>query len=180
MLEETDRRCSVERRESQAVDENIGTIRLWEEAALQKRSRAEQVSDTITRIAGGGSTLILHLIWFGAWLLINTGSIPGIAPFDKFPFPLLTTLVSLEAIFLSLFVLASQNRMTRHSDQRSQLDLQINLLAEKEMTAVLVLLQDIAKHMDLKVSLTPDYVRDLAKKTDILKLTKRLEELPKE
>ena len=64
-------------------------------------------------------------------------------------------------------MLASQNRMTRHSDQRSQLDLQVDLLAEKEMTAVLVLLQDIAKHMDVKVSLTPAYVRDLARKTDI-------------
>jgi len=77
-------------------------------------------------------------------------------------------------------VLASQNRMTRHSDQRSQLDLQVNLLAEKEMTAVLVLLQDIAKHMNVKVSLTPDHVGDLAKQTDIHKLTQRLEELPKD
>ena len=170
----------MERRESQAMDENIGTIKIWEEAALKKRSPAEQISETITRIAGGGGMLVAHVVWFGAWLAINTGSIPGIAAFDKFPFPLLTTLVSLEAIFLSLFVLASQNRMTRHSDQRSQLDLQVNLLAEKEMTAVLVLLQDIAKHMHVKVSLTPDYVRDLAKKTDIHKLTQRLEELPKD
>jgi len=170
----------VERRESQAMDENIGTIKIWEEAALKKRSPAEQISETITRIAGGGGMLVAHVVWFGAWLAINTGSIPGIEVFDKFPFPLLTTLVSLEAIFLSLFVLASQNRMTRHSDQRSQLDLQVNLLAEKEMTAVLVLLQDIAKHMHVKVSLTPDYVRDLAKTTDIHKLTQRLEELPKD
>ena len=170
----------MERRESQAMDENIGTIKIWEEAALKKRSPAEQISETITRIAGGGGMLVAHVVWFGAWLAINTGSIPGIGVFDKFPFPLLTTLVSLEAIFLSLFVLASQNRMTRHSDQRSQLDLQVNLLAEKEMTAVLVLLQDIAKHMHVKVSLTPDYVRDLAKTTDIHKLTQRLEELPKD
>ena len=170
----------MERRESQAVDDNIGTIKIWEQAALEKRSTAEQISETITRIAGGGGMLVAHVLWFGAWLAINTGSIPGIPSFDTFPFPLLTTLVSLEAIFLSLFVLASQNRMTRHSDQRSQLDLQVNLLAEKEMTAVLVLLQDIAKHMDVNVSLTPDYLRDLAKQTDILKLTRRLEELPKE
>jgi uncharacterized membrane protein len=170
----------VERRESEAVDENIHTIKIWEQAALEKRSRAEHVSETITRVAGGGRMLVAHVVWFGAWLTVNTGSIPGLTPFDEFPFPLLTTLVSLEAIFLSLFVLGSQNRLTRHSDQRSHLDLQVNLLAEKEMTAVLVLLQDIAKHLDAKVSLTPDYVLDLAKKTDILKLTKRLEELPNE
>lgn len=170
----------MDSRESQAMDENISTIKIWEEAALKKRSPAEQVSETITRAAGGGLMLVAHVVWFGAWLAVNTGSVPGIAPFDSFPFPLLTTLVSLEAIFLSLFVLASQNRMTRHSDQRSQLDLQVNLLSEKEMTAVLVLLQDIAKHMDVNVSLRPDYIRDLAKKTDILKLTRRIEELPKE
>ena len=170
----------MERRESLAMDENISTIKIWEKAALEKRSAAEQASEAITRFAGGGGVLVAHVLWFSAWLAINTGSIPVIAPFDPFPCPLLTTLVSLEAIFLSLFVLSSQNRMTRHSDQRSQLDLQVNLLAEKEMTAVLVLLQDIAKHMDVKVSLTPDYIRDLAKQTDILKLTQRLEELPKE
>lgn len=170
----------MERRESQAVDENISTIKVWEKAALEKRSRAELVSEGITRLAGSGRMLVAHVAWFAGWLAVNTGSIPGIAPFDSFPFPLLTTVVSLEAIFLSLFVLSSQNRLTRHSDQRSQLDLQVNLLAEKEMTAVIVLLQDIAKHMDVKVSLTPDYIRDLAKTTDIHKLTQRLEELPKE
>ena len=170
----------MERRDSQAVDENIGTIKLWEQAALEKRSPAEQVSEAITRIAGGGLMLVAHVAWFGVWLAVNAGWIPGVAPFDPFPFPLLTTIVSLEAIFLALFVLSSQNRMTRHSDQRSQLDLQVNLLSEKEMTAVLVLLQDIAKHMNVKVSLTPDYVKDLAKTTDIHKLTQRLEELPKD
>ena len=68
----------------------------------------------------------------------------GIRPFDPFPFPFLTMTVSLEAIFLALFVLASQNRLTRQADKRSHLDLQIDLLAEREMTAVLQLLQDIA------------------------------------
>jgi uncharacterized membrane protein len=170
----------VDHRESRAVDENIDTIKIWEHAALKERSPAEQVSEVITRIAGGGGMLVAHVLWFGAWLAVNTGMVQGLEPFDAFPFPLLATLVSLEAIFLSLFVLSSQNRLTRHSEQRSHLDLQVNLLSEKEMTAVLVLLQDIARHMDVKVSLNPDYIRDLAKMTDIHKLTKRLEELPKE
>jgi uncharacterized membrane protein len=113
--------------------------------------------------------------WFALWILVNTVKVPGVAAFDKFPFPLLTMVVSLEAIFLSLFVLASQNRMTRHSDQRSQLDLQIDMLAEREMTAVLVLLKDLARHLDVKVSLTPE-PPDLERITDIHKLTAKLED----
>jgi uncharacterized membrane protein len=168
------------RQESPAVDENVDAIKVWERAELDQRSGAERVSEAITRVGGSGTVLVLHVIWFSLWLLINTGAVPFVEPFDSFPFPLLTTLVSLEAIFLSLFVLASQNRMTRHSDQRSQLDLQVNLLAEREMTAVLVLLQDIARQVDAKVSLSPEYVRDLARKTDIHNLTRKLEQLPKE
>jgi uncharacterized membrane protein len=72
---------------------------------------------------------------------------PGVRPFDRFPFPFLTMTVSLEAIFLGLFVLASQNRLARQSDKRSHLELQIDLLAEREMTTVLQLLQDIVRHL---------------------------------
>jgi uncharacterized membrane protein len=162
------------------MDANIDAIKVWERAELDRRSTAEHFSEAITRVFGSGAVLIAHVIWFAVWILVNTGKVPGLSPFDKFPFPLLTTVVSLEAIFLSLFVLASQNRMTRHSDQRSQLDLQVDMLAEREMTAVLVLLQDLARHVDAKVSLTPEYLRDLARITDIHKLTAKLEELPKD
>src|SRR4029077_6885571 len=85
--------------------------------------------------------------------------------------------VSLEAIFLALFVLASQNRLARQADKRSHLDLQVDLLAEREMTAVLQLLQDIARHLDVRTSLTPEQLRDLLKKTDLRRLTDRMEEL---
>ena len=85
--------------------------------------------------------------------------------------------VSLEAIFLALSVLASQNRLTRQADKRSHLDLQIDLLAEREMTAVLQMLQDIARHLEVKTSVTPEQLRDLMKKTDLQRLTSRVEEL---
>ena len=86
--------------------------------------------------------------------------------------------VSLEAIVLSLFVLASQNRMTHQADKRASLDLQIDLLAEREMTVVLQLLQDIAAHLKIPVSVTREQVRDLAKKIDVHTLTDRMKELP--
>jgi uncharacterized membrane protein len=106
----------------------------------------------------------------------NAGLLPGVKPFDPFPFPFLTMTVSLEAIFLALFVLASQNRLARQADKRSHLDLQIDLLAEREMTAVLRLLQDIARHFNVSTSVTPEQLRELAKKTDLARLTHKMEE----
>ena len=166
------------RHASEALEENVQAIKRWEQDALHSRSRAEQLSDWIISTVAGGSILILHFGWFGFWVLANLGIIPGITPFDPFPFPLLTMTVSLEAIFLSLFVLASQSRMTRQADKRAHLDLQIDLLAEREMTMVLRLLQDIARHLDVKVSVTPEQIRDLVKETDIHKLTNKLDEIP--
>jgi uncharacterized membrane protein len=164
--------------EAEALQENIDAIKLWEEAALHQRSVAEVLSDRITSIITGGPALLAHAIWFATWLLINTGLLPLIEPFDRFPFPLLTLVVSLEAIFLTLFVLLSQNRMTARADKRAHLDLQIDMLAEREMTAVLRLLLDTARHLDVKLSLTEDQMADLVKKTDVRRITAALEKLP--
>ena len=132
------------------MEENVQAIKRWEKTILLARSKSEQVSDWIAYTAGTGPVLVLHVVWFGAWVIVNLGVIRGIRPFDPFPFPFLTMTVSLEAIFLALFVLASQNRLARQADKRSHLDLQIDLLAEREMTAVLQLLQDIARHLEVR------------------------------
>ena len=84
-------------------------------------------------------------------------------------------MVSLEAIFLTLFVLASQNRLGRQADKRAHLDLQIDLLAEREMTAVLRLLQDIASHLKVPETVTPEEIRDLEIETDVQRLTRRMD-----
>jgi uncharacterized membrane protein len=163
---------------SPALEENVETIKQWEQAALHARSNAERLSDWITSIAASGPVQVGHAVWFACWVVANVGMIPGITPFDPFPFPLLTTFVSLEAIFLALFVLASQKRLAQQSDKRAHLDLQIDLLAEREMTAVLQLLRDIAKALNVKVKITPEQMRDLAKETDIHKLTDKLDDVP--
>jgi uncharacterized membrane protein len=162
---------------SAAVDENVQAIKRWERAILLARSKTEQLSDWIACTAASGPVLILHVLWFGIWILANIGFIRGVRPFDRFPFPFLTMTVSLEAIFLALFVLASQNRLSRQSDKRSHLDLQVDLLAEREMTAVLQLLQDIARHLNVQTTLTSDQLHDLMQKTDVRSLTSRMEEL---
>jgi uncharacterized membrane protein len=164
--------------EGATLDENVREIQMWEMATLHSRSPVEQLSDWIAAKAASAPVMLAHVVWFVCWIVINVGWIPGMTPFDRFPFPFLTFTVSLEAIFLALFVLASQNRLARQADRRSHLDLQIDLLAEREMTAVLRLLRDIATHLDVQTTVTPEQLRDLAKKTDIHKLTDRMEEFP--
>ena len=163
-----------------ALDENVREIKRWEQATLHARSKTQQLSDWIASAAAGGPVLIAHAIWFAAWIAINVGLVPGLKPFDPFPFQFLTMVVSLEAIFLALFVLASQNHLAHQADKRSHLDLQIDLLAEREMTAVLRLLRDIATHLKVDTSITSEHLRDLAKRTDLHQLTGRMAEFDEE
>jgi uncharacterized membrane protein len=90
----------------------------------------DRVADHVTNFAGSLRFVYLHGVWFGIWILINVGLIGAGAEFDKFPFGLLTMIVSLEAIFLSTFVMVSQNRQAARSDIRSQVDFENNLRAE--------------------------------------------------
>ena len=177
MTEEQASRLSHPEAVASAIEENVQTIKSWEKALLHQRSRAEQLSDWITVFASSTPVMIFHVIWFTAWIVTNVGLIPALEPFDAFPFPLLTMVVSLEAIFLALFVLSSQNRMSRQSDRRANLDLQIDLLAEREMTIVLRLLRDIASHLNVQGTVTTEQIRDLSKQTDLQDLTQKMEEL---
>jgi uncharacterized membrane protein len=162
-------------RESRTLERNVKAIKAWEESLLHGRSQAEQLSDWVTRAFASGPMLLAHVAWFAAWIVVNLGA-GAFRPFDPFPFPFLTMMVSLEAIFLTLFVLASQNRLGRQADKRAHLDLQIDLLAEREMTAVLRLLQDIAAHLKVPETVTPEEIRDLVIETDVQRLTKRMNE----
>jgi uncharacterized membrane protein len=166
-----------DRTSSSVVEENVETIKSWEHASLLGRSRTEQVSDWIAGKVASGPVMLLHVFWFVIWIGANVSLIPGLKPFDPFPFEFLTMAVSLEAIFLTLFVLASQNRLALQADKRSHLTLQIDLLTEREMTAVLQLLHDLARHLDVKTTLRPEQLRDLLKQTDVEGLTTRMEEL---
>ena len=161
------------------MEENVRAIKDWEQAALHSRSRAERVSEWITSSAGRGPVLFAHLLWFMGWAAVNLDVVPGVRPFDPFPFPLLTTMVSLEAIFLALFVLSSQNRLATQADKRAHLDLQIDLLAEREMTVVLQLLQDISEHLGVTRTAGSPKIQELAQETDVHQLTSKLDdELP--
>ena len=104
---------------------------------------------------------------------------PGLRPFDPYPFLLLSVVVSIEAIFLSTFVLMKQNRMSRRADQRNHLDLQINLLSEREMTTVLQLLHSISARLGIPVS--GEHIKDLITETSVAELAQQISEnLPDE
>jgi uncharacterized membrane protein len=156
-------------------DHAIEAVAQIEHASREGRSRIDHCASTITGIAGTTHSIVLHLIWFVTWLLINLHALPGIEPFDPFPFNLLTTCVSLEAIFLTLFVLISQNRMSQEADKRAQLDLQVNLLAEKETTVILRMLKDISEHLGVRGSSTKE-LGDLLKETNLDELAGKLEQ----
>jgi uncharacterized membrane protein len=166
-----------DRTSSSVIEENVETIKSWEHASLLGRSKTEQVSDWIAGAVASGPVMLLHVLWFAIWIGANVRLIPGLKPFDPFPFEFLTMAVSLEAIFLTLFVLASQNRLGLQADKRSHLTLQIDLLTEREMTAVLQLLHDLARHLEVKTTLRPEQLRDLLRRTDVQGLTNRMEEL---
>src|SRR5262245_39332010 len=111
--------------------------------------RPERVANAITRFAGSMTFVCLHLALFLTWIVANLGWIPGIPAWDR-SFGILAMLASIEAIFLSTFVLIAQNRMAAAADQRADLDLQISLLTEHEITQLVKLVSDMARHAGVK------------------------------
>lgn len=137
------------------VDRNIATIARLRDEAEATKSLQERGADRITRFSGSMTFVYIHAAWFVAWIIINLGLI-GVPPFDPYPFGLLTLIVSLEAIFLSTFVLLSQNRQAVIADHRADLDLQINLLAEYEITRTLSIVDRIAEKLDIDACKDPE------------------------
>jgi uncharacterized membrane protein len=161
------------------ADRGIRDIARLERVAFESRSRVDHVASLITRKAGSASVIVFHTIWFLIWVVLNVRLL-NLEPFDPYPFSLLTTIVSLESIFLTLFVLVSQNRMSQEADRRAELDLQVNLLAEKESTMVLRILRDISTHLGLEGKASAE-LRELLKETHIDELADKLDKaLPSE
>ncbi len=127
-------------------------LRVMEERRGREEAKAsfeERIAGAITRFTGSMRFVYLHLALFGGWLLINLGAVPGVAKFDP-SFVVLAMAASVEAIFLSTFILISQNRMTATAQKRAELDLQINLLTEHEVTKLVALLSSVAERLGVK------------------------------
>ena len=121
---------------------NIEAIAKLEHDAHNRRTPTERVSDVITKLVGNTAFLLAQLVLVSGWTLVNLHVIPGLKAFDPFPFGLLALVVSSESVFLTVFVLISQNRMARQSERRSHLDLQVGMLSEQELTTILQMLRE--------------------------------------
>jgi uncharacterized membrane protein len=157
---------------SSAIGRNIEAIVKLEESFVKNRTAAERVADSFANFSGSLTFVAIHVVVYGSWILINTWKLSWLPRFDPFPFLLLSVVVSLEAIFLSTFVLIKQNRMSKRADQRAHLDLQINLLTEREMTLLLQMLQRISTRLGVRA---PDAeIEEFAEETSVAALAEEL------
>jgi len=127
--------CQIIDRADGVEDGNLYKVEHYktrnEQALIRALMRAQdRAADEITNFAGSLKFVYIHSVWFGIWIAVNIGVLGASLKFDKFPFGLLTMIVSLEAIFLSTFVMVSQNRQAARADVRSQLDFETNLRSE--------------------------------------------------
>ena len=149
---------------------NIQAVVDLERQTRHERTALERATDVVSAAVSSTGFILFHLAWFSIWIGFNVFTYRS---FDPFPFSLLTLLVSLEAIVLTGFVLMSQNRMTQLADRRAHLDLQVNLLAEQELTAILKVVCLVAEKTGVTVRNDPDLVKLLAR-TDVKALAEKL------
>jgi uncharacterized membrane protein len=157
------------------IRRNVRAVADLERQFLDNRSFSTRIGDWIARIAGSMGFVIFNALWYAVWIGLNSGLLPGFEPFDPYPYTFLTLCVSLEAIFLSVFVLMSQNRMSRIDSLRNHLDLQINLLAEEENTKMLQMLVRIGERLGLDPETSDVELRDLEQETQVETLVEELE-----
>jgi uncharacterized membrane protein len=154
------------------TQQNVETVTRLEQAAKEQRTSADQVAEKIASLCGSMTFVWVNAGWFSAWILINV--IPGIPHVDPFPFTFLTLCVSLEAIFLSTFILISQNLDSRISERRSHLDLQLNLLSVQENTKMIVMLHAIAAKVGADLTQDP-HLEALSEETQPERLIEQIE-----
>jgi len=163
-----------ERTITAAALENIEAIARLEEEFIEQRTLWNRVADGIAGFTGSVKFVLVHLAWFAAWFMVNLGMVPGIRPYDPYPFVLLGMLVSCEAVILSTFVLMSQNRMSARAEQRDQLHLQVALLTEREITKVLQTQRRLSEHLGVDAVVQDREVSELSEDTAVDTLAREL------
>ena len=133
-----------------SVAENVEKIISLESEALRPRSRSETITDSIGGFVGTIYFVVLQIVAFCGWVLVNAGIVSQIPPFDPFPYPHLSSITSLEAVLIAAFVLMKQNRMGIIADRRDHLDLQVNLLTERQATQIIQMLDRLGKHFGIE------------------------------
>jgi len=149
------------------VQEHIDTIAKHEQEFLARRSPAERLGDLTAAIVGNLGFVAAHMVLFLFWILVNTRHVPGISQFDPPPFSLIGTAVAMEALLLASLILMSQSRLARRSEEREHLMLQILLLTEREVTAVISMNQQIAKKVGLTDIKNSKEIEQLGQRTSV-------------
>ncbi|MBX9600235.1 MAG: DUF1003 domain-containing protein [Bryobacteraceae bacterium] len=157
-----------------AAEENIRVIAELEQEFRRQRTTPERIADAIAAFTGSFFFSLLHVCGFALYILVNSGWAPFLRPFDPFPFVFLALIVSCEAVLLSSFVLMKQNRMSAGSDRRAHLNLQIDLLAEKEITKLLQLQRMICDRLGIREAAHDEEARDMSQNTAVDSLADQL------
>jgi uncharacterized membrane protein len=160
---------------SKAAQRNISRIAELESSFNESRTRVDRVVSKVADWTGSLSFILFHLAWFATWMAINATSLTRIRKFDPYPCVLLSVLVSCEAVLLSTIVLIKQNWMSRRDERRDQLHLQINLLAEQEITKVLYLQRLICQRLGIREADVDPEVEDLSQHTAVEQLAQQLD-----
>jgi uncharacterized membrane protein len=156
------------------VDKNIRALLSRRNQEEKSKRLQDRIADVISRFTGSMTFVYIHLIVFGLWIIINLGwtSLPAFDP----TFVILAMFASVEAIFLSTFVLITQNRMAAQADRRADLDLHISLLAEHEVTRLITLVSAIAQRMGIEPAVNKPELAELEKDVDPEKVLERIEQ----
>jgi uncharacterized membrane protein len=155
---------------------NIDAIAKLEHEALLRRTPTERASDAITKFIGSTAFLLLQVLLVLTWSAINLGLIASVKAFDPFPFGILALVISSESVVLTIFVLISQNRMARQAEKRAHLDLQVGMLAEQELTAVLQMQHKICQRLGIDNESAKHELQGFSDATDVSKLASDLED----
>jgi uncharacterized membrane protein len=148
------------------IERNVDKIARVESRDRTRMTWSDHLADVMTAFSGSMLFVLLHGLWFGIWIVVNTGAF-GIPGFDEFPYGLLTMIVSLEAIFLSTFVLISENRQARQADRRANVDLQLNMIAEQEITKLVAMVAEIQAHLGIATAHQDPLVRQMQEPTHV-------------
>jgi uncharacterized membrane protein len=156
------------------VDQNIRALLSRRNQEERSKRLQDRIADAISRFTGSMTFVYIHLIVFGLWIIINLGwtSLPAFDP----TFVILAMFASVEAIFLSTFVLITQNRMAAQADRRADLDLHISLLAEHEVTRLITLVSAIAQRMGIEPAVNKPELAELEKDVDPEKVLERIQQ----
>jgi uncharacterized membrane protein len=161
---------------SEHTQSHIDSIAKQETEFMEKRTLSERAGDLVAGFAGSLVFVMIHALLVLSWILVNAHGVPGIPQFDPYPFSLLGLMVAVEAVVLSSFILMRQNRMTKRAERRDQLNLQIDLIAEKEVTKLLQMVRAICAHLGLHQIAEDEELKEFTQATSVETLTQRIDD----